>query len=122
MTRRAPPVALLALAHAAGALPVHLGVTPRPALLLPALLLLPIPLWRRPVPGHRLCRLALLAAALAGTLGAWSHVEADRRDCRRALRDGARISVIGRLPAPPLDGRGVLAIQQGLGAGCTGEV
>ena len=106
MTARAPPVALLALAHAAGALPVHLGTSPPPALLLPAALLLPIPLWRRPA-----LAAGLLAAALAGTLGARADCQADLHDCRRAFADGASLRVLGRMAAPPMDGRGALVLE-----------
>ncbi len=120
MICRAPPVALLALGHAAGALPIHLGAP------FPAALLLPILLWRRPV-----VQLGLLAAALAGALGAEAHVRADRWDCRHRLPDGAEVRVLGRLPGPAADGRAVLSIQTleartgvraRLGAGCSGEI
>ncbi len=103
---RAPPVALLALAHAAGALPVHLGASPPLALLLPAALLLPIPLWRRPA-----LAAGLLAAALAGTLGARADCQADLHDCRRAFDAGAALRVLERMAAPPMDGRGVLVLE-----------
>ena len=105
-TARAPPVALLALAHAAGALPVHLGASLPPALLLPAALLLPSPLWRC----HALAA-GLLAAALAGTLGARADCQADLHDCRRAFADGASLRVLGRMAAPPMDGRGALVLE-----------
>ncbi|MSR35805.1 MAG: hypothetical protein EXR95_04040 [Gemmatimonadetes bacterium] len=108
---------MLALAHAAGALPIHLGASVPAAPLLICSALLPIPLWLRP---H--ARAGLLAAALAGSLGALAHAAADRRDCRRQLEDGATLVVRGRLPGPALGGRGFLDVETGLGPGCAVEV
>ena len=107
----------MALAYAAGAILIHLGAPlPVAPLLLPALFV-PIPLWLRPsaLPG-------LLAVALAGALSAGAHAFADRGDCRRSLADGASVLVRGRLPGPPVGGRGVLIVEDGLGSGCRGEV
>src|SRR5690606_3185336 len=123
-----------------------------PALLLAAVLTLPIHAWLRPgrpsettgplplqrdgdtggraatsrrlpvPPPVRAVWPALVAAAAAGALHATVWEQARRQDCRLHLGEGAELALTGRVEAAPARGRLVLRVEGGLQPGCRGAV
>lgn len=111
---RAPPVVGLALAVAAGATLIHLGV---PLFwTLPSLLLLLRPNPASPRPPW--APLSLILAFFAGALlaGHWTRIQ--RQDCRLHLPEGAGLEVRGRILGRMVDDRGELRVQVGLPGAC----
>jgi len=110
---RAPPVAGLALATAAGAFLRHLGVHPSWTLLsLPLLLRLNRPSLRPGFP-----RAPLVLALISGALLTHQWVLHRRGDCRNQLEDGSGLVVRGRLVGRVVEDRGELDVRQSEGAG-----
>ncbi|TFH64631.1 MAG: hypothetical protein E4G90_07705, partial [Gemmatimonadales bacterium] len=99
---RSPPVVGLALAAAAGATLLHLGV-PLSWTLLPFLtsFLLSWPFQRPGVPWR-----AFSLAFLAGCVFTHQWQETSARDCRFHLGEGQALHLSGRLVGPLVEGRG----------------
>lgn len=113
---RAPPVAGLALATAAGAFLRHLGVHPSWTLLSLPLLLRP----HRPSLRPGFPRAPLVLAFISGALVTHQWARDRLGDCRNGLEDGATMVVRGDLVGRVVDGRGELDVRraEGAGGGC----
>jgi len=109
---RAPPVVGLALALAAGAAPIHLGV-PAPWTLLSLLLLL------RPKPSsHSPGVLPAVLAFLTGAFLTGQWAAAQRLDCRLHLGEKSALELHGRVQGRVVGERGELLAEGGMPGGC----